>query len=46
MNSVNSKNLSFLIVFIALLAIVCLYTVFTHDSGAIYTDLNELNLED
>jgi hypothetical protein len=47
MNGVNSKNLSFMIVFAVLLAIIFIYAlVFNHNQDVIYTDLNEISIED
>ncbi len=47
MNGVNSKNLSFMIVFAVLLAAIFIYAlIFNHNQDVIYTDLNEIAIED
>ena len=47
MNSVNSKNMRFIILFLVLLAIICAYSLlFNHDQDLIYTDVEQLELED
>ena len=47
MNSVNSKNLTFIILFLVVLTIIFTYAlVINHDSDIIYTDINELEIED
>jgi len=47
MNGVNSKNLTFMILFVSLLAIIFTYSlIFHHDEEAIYTDLTEISIGD
>lgn len=47
MNSVNSKNLTFMVLFLVMLVVIFTYTLFFHhDNDIIYTDINELEIED
>ena len=47
MNSVNSKNLTFLILLVVLIAIVFTsILIVDHNEDIIYTDLDELGIED
>jgi hypothetical protein len=47
MNGSNSKNMTFIILFGVILAGIFIYAlIFNYNQDIIYTDLNELELED
>ena len=47
MNSVNPKNLTFMVLFVVLLAITFSYVFIYHHGGeTIYTDISGLEIED